>query len=254
MRMTVSDDFEQNRRAWDAASDEYQKRHREQLAARPDAWGIWSQPEADLELLGPVDGRDILEYGCGGALWSIALAAKGGRCTGIDNSARQLEHARAAIEASSAVVTLVHGNAESTPFAEGSFDIVFCDHGAMSFADPERTIPDVARILRPGGIFAFSVEHPMHAMAWGDAEGAPTRELRRSYFALGRFLDPEDGMVSYARPVSTYVSLLIEHGFVIEKLLEPKAPERAQTTYGEYASLAWATEFPGELMIRARRS
>ncbi len=124
----------------------------------------------------------------------------------------------------------------------------------MSFADPERTIPEVARILRPGGVLAFSVEHPIHAMAWGDAASGPTRELHRSYFSLGRFLDPEDGIVSYSRPVSTYVSLLIEHGFAIEKLLEPKAPEKARTTYEEYASLEWAADFPGELMIRARRS
>jgi len=38
-----------------------------------------------------------------------------------------------------------------------SFDIVFCDHGAMTFADRHRTVPQAARVLRPGGLFAFNV-------------------------------------------------------------------------------------------------
>ena len=51
---------------------------------------------------------------------------------------------------------LVHASAGEAPFDDGSFDIVFCDHGAMTFADPYATVPEVARLLRPGGLFAFS--------------------------------------------------------------------------------------------------
>jgi hypothetical protein len=35
-------------------------------------------------------------------------------------------------------------SAETVPLADGSFDIVFCDHGAMNLADPYRTVPEVA--------------------------------------------------------------------------------------------------------------
>ena len=41
------------------------------------------------------------------------------------------------------------------PLADSSFDLVFCDHGAMSFCDPAVTLPEVARLLRPGGRFVF---------------------------------------------------------------------------------------------------
>ena len=58
------------------------------------AWGVWQIPEAELHVLGDVDGRDILELGCGAAQWSIALAQAGARPVGLDLSDRQLEHAR----------------------------------------------------------------------------------------------------------------------------------------------------------------
>ena len=51
---------------------------------------------------------------------------------------------------------LIHASAEAVPLPDASFDIVFCDHGAMTFADPYRTVPEAARLLRPGGLFAFN--------------------------------------------------------------------------------------------------
>jgi SAM-dependent methyltransferase len=248
----VTEAFELNRRAWDAASDAYQARHGAQLAASPQAWGIWSLPEAELGLLGDVAGRDVLEYGCGAAQWAIALAKRGARVTGLDNSARQLEHARAAAAAAGVAVEFIHAPGEATPFAAGRFDLVFCDHGAMSFAAPEATIPEVARILRPGGAFVFSVEHPLHALAWQDDAGGPTRVLHRPYFTLDRFDDPLDGSVNFVRPISTYAELLVTHGFGIERLLEPQPPPGASSSY-DMAPLGWARDFPAEFIVRARR-
>jgi SAM-dependent methyltransferase len=249
----MPDDALLNRAAWDSTSDAYQAQHGAQLARHPDAWGVWSLPESELNLIGAVAGRDVLEFGCGAAQWSIALARRGARCTGLDNSARQLAHARTAVAAAGVDVALVHASGERTPFADASFDVVFCDHGAMSFADPERTIPEVARVLRSGGIFAFSLAHPIHGMAWDDAADAPSRTLQRGYFDLGRLDDPVDGGVNYYRPVSAYVSLLLAHGFTIEKLLEPQPAAGASTTYDGFAPLAWARAYHQLGRKRARR-
>ena len=247
-------DFERNRTGWDAYSDAYQAEHREQLERDPKGWGVWAIPESELRILGDVRDRDVLEYGCGAAAWAIALARDGARVVALDNSSKQLEHAHRAIEAAAVDVTLVHAAGETTPFADASFDIVFCDHGAMSFADPARTIPEVARILRPGGLFAFNLEHPIHAMAWSKDGTTLERELVRSYFGLGRFEDNDDGIVSFNRTVSGYVSLVVGNGFTIERLLELEPPENARTTYGEFAPIAWARDFPVELLIAARRA
>ena len=59
---------EQNRRSWDAYSDEYQGRHGEQLTPTGDlSWGTYDIPETELRILGDVADKDILEFGFGSA-------------------------------------------------------------------------------------------------------------------------------------------------------------------------------------------
>src|SRR5947209_19381336 len=108
-----------NERMWDAQADSYQERHGEQLdKSGGAAWGLWQVSEDELCVLGDVAGKDVLEYGCGAAQWSIALHARGARVVGIDLSARQLEHAREQMRAAGVEFPLVHGNAEATPFPD----------------------------------------------------------------------------------------------------------------------------------------
>lgn len=249
---SVNTDHSRNRRAWDAASDDYQRRHSGQLSANAEAWGIWSLPESELQLLGDVTGRDVLELGCGGAQWSISLAKRGARCTGLDNSQRQLDHARVALCAAGVEVRLVRAPAEDPPFPDASFDIVFCDHGALSYAAPEKIIPQTARLLRSGGILAFSVAHPLREVCLDWESDCLSRALQQSYFGLGAIEDSEDGTLSHVRPISTYITILLEAGFTLEKMLEPQPPLNSRSSY-DFAPVEWAHEFPAELMIRARR-
>ena len=74
---------------------------------------------------------------------------------------------------------VVQADGERIPFRDESFDLVFCDHGVMGFADPFRTVPEVARVLRPGGMFVFNGTTPWIWVAWGDEDDVPaTREMR----------------------------------------------------------------------------
>ncbi len=70
---------------------------------------------------------------------------------------------------------LVHADGERLPFASGAFDVVLSDHGAMSWADPYRTVPEVARVLRQGGRFAFNACTP-----WITPVNLSTTESRRT--------------------------------------------------------------------------
>ena len=76
-RVKRRQDHEQhNRTFWDADADDYQAAHGEALRSSPLAWGVWRIPEHELGVLGDLNGLDVLEYGCGGAQWSIALARR----------------------------------------------------------------------------------------------------------------------------------------------------------------------------------
>ena len=86
-----------NRRLWNEDADDYQRRNapqiRDQAFTGHLAWGLWNIPEVELGVLGEVAGKDVLEFGCGGAQWSTALARNGARPVGFDLSERQLAHA-----------------------------------------------------------------------------------------------------------------------------------------------------------------
>ena len=147
----LSEHARRNRAAWNADADDYQARHGQQLADDGEAWGTWNLPKSELHMLGEVAGRYILELGCGATQGSIDLARAGVRPIGLDLSEGQLAHARRLILEAGVEVPLVQASAEAVPLAGASFDIVFYDHGAMNFADPYRTVPEVSRLLRPGG-------------------------------------------------------------------------------------------------------
>lgn len=153
------DHVAKNRAHWERDSDAYQERHGAQIAGGL-TWGIWTIPESEVGALGAVKGLDALEIGCGAAQWSIGLAKRGARPVGLDISPRQLDHARRALEAEGLDFPLVEGSAEELPFDDGSFDLAFCDHGALSFTDPSRSIPEAARVLRPGGLLVFCTVSP----------------------------------------------------------------------------------------------
>jgi SAM-dependent methyltransferase len=241
-----------NRASWNAFSDEYQERHGKQL--EPSAglrWGTYGIPEAELQVLGEVTGRDILELGCGAAQWSIALAKLGARPVGLDLSERQLEHARRLMAAAGVEFPLVHASAEAVPLPDASFDIVFCDHGAMTFADPYRTVPEAARLLRPGGLFAFNHHSPIEVICWPlDGEHVGDR-LVLDYFGMHRIDDGED--FSFQLPYGQWIRLFRANGFAIEDLIEPRPSADAASTYRNAEEHAWARRWPAESIWRLRR-
>ena len=244
----MSDHVRKNRKFWDRDADAYQAAHGEELAHQPLAWGAYRYPETDLQVLGPVDDKDVLELGCGGAQWSAALAPLGARAVGLDLSRSQLMHARRAAPH----VPLLLADAEQLPFADASFDIVFCDHGAMSFCDPGRTVPEVARVIRAGGRFAFCGATPFPYLTWDPDKDKQTRRLHRTYDDLGR-QDFGDVTIDWVLGPGEWVRLLRTNGFEIDDLVELRPSKDMTTTYGEFAPPKMARRWPVEWIWKARR-
>lgn len=253
----MSDDLSEhaarNRRFWDAQADEYQELHREHLGHPDPRWGIWQLPESELRILGDVAGKDVLELGCGAAQWSIRLAQAGARPVGLDNSERQLAHARRLMAVAGVELPLLHGSAESVPLPDASFDVVFADHGANRFSDPYRWVPEAARLLRAGGLLAFSGSTPFEALFWGGGEDdVLTTTLQRDYFGLHR-VEPAGGPVEFELPYGEWIRLFRRSGFVVEDLVEVRPPEGAVSTYRSEEETAWARRWPMEQIWRVRR-
>jgi SAM-dependent methyltransferase len=247
-----SDDQARNRTRWDDHAADYQSQYGDTLARHGGAgWGIWRLPEDELRILGEVAGRDVLELGCGGGQWSVALARRGARPVGLDIAERQLDHARANVAAAGVNLPLVAGDAEALPFGDASFDVVMSDHGALSFADPSRALPEVARVLRPGGLLAFSSMTPLGEICWSEADGAPRDRLLRDYYDLGRIDEGEN--VAWLPTYGDTVRLLGGQGLVLEDLVELRPPADATSEFGDDRMRDWARRWPLEQIWVARR-
>jgi SAM-dependent methyltransferase len=248
----LSEHARRNRAFWDATAAEYHRRHGEFIGRPEPRWGIWQLPEDELRILGDVAGKDVLELGCGAAHWSILLAQRGARVVGLDNSERQLEYARAAMAAAGLDFPLVHSSAEAVPLPDESFDVVFCDHGAFGWADPKLVMPEAARLLRPGGLLAFSITSPLAALCFHPDTDRMEPTLHRDYFGLHRLEDDES--VNFQLPYGEWLALFRAHGLEVEDLIEPRPAADARSTYWDESEFEWARRWPSECIWRARKS
>lgn len=251
-RSPLTEHARKNRAMWEASSDRYEELHAiTHLGEKAIAWGMWRVPEEELHILGEVAGKDVLELGCGAARWSIGLVRRGARPVGLDVSSRQLQHARRLMEEAGVDFPLIEASAEDVPLPDTSFDIVFCDWGAMTFCDPERTVPEAARLLRPGGLFAFSTGTPIQFLCQDVKVDRTTERLINDYFGM-RYLEWEDE-VNFQLPYGDWIRLFRRSGFVVEDLIETQPSPDATSTYRNETEMAWARRWPMESIWKLRK-
>ena len=246
--VAVDPTIEANRRHWDNVSDEYQAAHDPAIGAAPRLWGAHATPDSELNAIGDVAGLDVLEFGCGAAQWSAGLVDDGARVIGLDLSRAQLGHARQR----RSDLDLVQAAGQYLPFAPESFDLVFCDHGAMSWADPHRTVPEVSRILRRDGRLVFNVTSPLLDACWSDEVGGPGTTLLGDYFGDHVEREP-DGATSYTLTYGDWIRLFRTHHLIVEDLIEPRPAAPRPNTYWNSDPPDWFCRWPGEMIWVTRR-
>lgn len=258
-RREVSEDDTRraNRRDWDAYADEYQNTHGVFLGDTRFVWGPEGVDEAEVNLLGEVAGRDVLEVGCGAAQCARWLTARGARAVGLDLSHHQLEHGLRLDAATGIRVPLVCGTATSLPFADASFDIAFAAFGALQFVlDGRAAVAEVARVLRPGGRFAFSVTHPIR-WAMPDDPSEEGLVVTSSYWDRTPYVEEDAaGNVTYVehhRTIGDWVRILADAGFALTDLVEPEWPQGHERVWGGWGPVR-GTLIPGTAIYVARRS
>jgi ubiquinone/menaquinone biosynthesis C-methylase UbiE len=239
-------DEEESRRAngpdWDRYADEYQATHGEFLGDVGFVWGPEGLTEAEAGVLGALAGRDVLEVGSGAGQCSRWVRSQGGRAIGLDLSMRQLQHSRRLDEATGVAVPSVLGTATALPFPDASFHVVFSSFGALQFvADIDIAVSEVARVLRPGGRFAFSITHPTR-WSFPDDPGEGGLTATQSYWDRTPYVevDDESGRVAYVehhRTLGDWVGLLSGARFALTDLLEPEWPDGHDRVWGGWSVL-----------------
>ena len=105
----------------------------------------------------PLEGKDVLDVGCGGGILAEAMAQRGARVTGIDLAEKPLAVARLHLMESGLEVRYEAASAEDYAQAHaGAFDVVTCMEMLEHVPDPASSVAACARLLRPGGCAVFS--------------------------------------------------------------------------------------------------
>jgi SAM-dependent methyltransferase len=248
--LTLSDHARANRTAWGAMAADYEPAGRRHWAEQEISWGVWSIPEASLHSLPEVDGRDVIELGCGTAYVSAWLARRGARAVGIDVTPQQLATARALQAEHGLDFPLIEGSAEAVPLPDNSFDLAISEYGASIWCEPEAWIAEAARLLRPGGRLWFLVNSPLLLLCMHDEDEPSGETLALPQFGMRRF-EWSDGSVEFHLPHGELIALLARCGFTVEALHELQAPEGTTTRF-TYVTAEWARRWPSEEIWVAR--
>lgn len=238
-----------NAAAWDRHSAAYQAG-----AALPTDvahYGPDIGTERDFRLLGNLDGKRVLELGCGGAQCSIAFAKQGAIAIGVDFSAEQLAFGKRLCDREGVRVELHHGDLADLAFVRAdSIDLVFSAYAFGYVEDLNRVFRQVHRVLKTNAPLVFSLAHPAYNMIDDDADQPLL--VRRSYFDRS----PRDyewegiAFTDYHHTVAELFNGLHRTGFRIDVVIEPE-PNAAGPR-----SMFWRDAFryvPRTLIIRARK-
>lgn len=188
------------------------------------------------------EGERVLDVACGNGLFARRLAALGAEVVAFDFSPAMLERARARPEGHEGRVRIEYRVVDATDEAalialgERAFDAAFSNMALMDIADVAPLFRGLARLLRPGGRFVFSVMHPAFNQADAtmlaeveDREGALVTEYSvriKGYLGpsmrLGLAINGQPSPQPYFhRPVSELLRPAFDAGFVLDGLAEP---------------------------------
>lgn len=241
-----------NRRWWDAAAPAYLAEHGHDLGDVDFLWCPEGLREADARLLGDVAGRRVLEIGCGSAPCARWLRTAGADVVALDLSAGMLAQAAERNRTTGLDVPLLQAEAAALPLADGRLDLACSAFGGLPFvADAGPVFAEVARVLRPGGRFVASVNHPLR---WPFPDSPDPGDLRvvSSYFDRTAYVETdEDGRTVYVehhRTVGDWVRAVVGAGLVLADLLEPEWTPGRTRDWGQWSPERGAL-VPGTLIL-----
>ncbi|MGE5181401.1 MAG: class I SAM-dependent methyltransferase, partial [Acidobacteriota bacterium] len=218
-------DDESVRAAWDRAADGYARGQRDGL----DFYRFEFFGPAQLAVVGDVRGLSVLDVGCGAGYLTRLVAGAGATATGIDISPRMIELARA--EDAGSTYEELDAVALGERFAAGSFDLAASCLALQDMPDPPAVLRAVRAVLRPGGRFVASIEHPCSnppVRFWErDERGA------KQHLCIDRYFDRGPRQYEWERwptqftttarhaPLADWFAWLLAAGFSLRGFHEP---------------------------------
>lgn len=175
--------------------------------------------------------KKVLDLGCGYG-WHCKYAANHGAASvlGIDISHKMLNIAKQKNKDEKTEYQCIA--MEDLDFEEASFDVIISSLAFHYVKDFESLANNISKWLKQGGEFVFSVEHPVFT-SYGtqdwyyDENGNILHFPVDNYYYEGKreavFLGEK--VIKYHRTLTTYLNTLLQKGFMLQHIIEPKPPQ-----------------------------
>jgi ubiquinone/menaquinone biosynthesis C-methylase UbiE len=216
------------KKSWDKIAEHYNKRY--DISCDVVHYGPLCPGEDKLCLLGEIDGKKVIDLGCGGGQNAVALAKMGADVTALDLSTEQINQAQMLAAEYKVSIRFRQSDISSLSFLENEgFDIAI---SACSISFLERidlVFQEVHRILKPDGRFILSDMNPLQYLLDETEDGVVfnntfrQRSLPINWSWEFNELNRAPRFRHYVRMISDYINSLIDSGLTIKKILEPES-------------------------------
>lgn len=198
--------------------------------------------------------RRLLDLGCGEGRFCRLLAGDVAKIVGLDPTAALIDRARALGGA-----TYIRGRAEDLPFEDGRFDMVVSYLSLLDIEGLDRALDEVVRVLSPGGRFlianltGFATAAGIKDGGWRTRPDGAREIVVRNYLQTRPVLADWKGIrvTNWHRPLSAYVTALLDRGRTLTHFDEPPGPDPADPKDAAYNHapyqlvMEWRTPGPG---------
>jgi len=222
-----------NQEGWDKIAERYQKKY---VISLVDVhYGPFAPGEKEECLLGNVQGKKVLELGCGGGQNAIVLAKWGANVTGVDQSARQLDHAHKIASQEGVIIRFLRANVETIPELEDNyFDLILSSHALNYVEDIQAVFQECRRLLKPSGKLVICLSHPISNLVWEPLEVDDFSLLQRAdYFKKTVEWDwdfPDGTTIPFESrnwTLEDIINGLLNADFRLERVREPRGYSNA---------------------------
>jgi 2-polyprenyl-3-methyl-5-hydroxy-6-metoxy-1,4-benzoquinol methylase len=202
-----------------------------------------------LRMLGPVDGRKVLDAGSGEGYLSRLLAERGAEVVGVEPAAALLARAQKIEQERRQGIRFEQADLSTLPEVGQPFDAVVCSMVLLAIPAWQSAMAACVGALKPGGRFVFSITHPAFENLY------PTWRDHGRY-QLDRYLDeyemPEGCAPDFHRPLSAYINEVVSLGCRVTELCEPRLDPQVARDSGIEAIESYVA-LPNFLIVSAER-
>lgn len=205
-----------------------------------------------IAAVGSLQGRRVLDLGCGAGSASVAIARRGARVIAVESSTARLAQARQAADVAGVKIEFHHSDLADLAFLRAdSIELVVAVYSLAGVQDLGRVFRQLHRIMRPDGALVLSLPHPTALMLEADPDDQSTPYLTRTAWSdqAITWRSGGDEGVTHVHQIGDLFTTLLRCNFRVDAILEPPAV----TEHTSMHSSPLRDWVPSTLVVRARK-